>query len=111
MTKPKFTFHNTAAKKTFEHIFEEFGDESKYLDEDLLVTYCNLRSQEIELQALVKKEGYRVTNVNSRGGETHQINPTYRAYLSCVAEKNKIYSKINKLLPENDGDLDDFDSF
>ena len=81
------------------------------MDEDLLVTYCNLRSQEIQLQKLVKKEGYRVVNVNSRGGQTHQTNPTYRAYLSCVSEKNKIYSKINKLLPEKDVEPNDFDQF
>jgi phage terminase small subunit len=111
VAKPKSTFHDTAAKNTFEYILEELGEEAKYIEEDLLVTYCNLRSQEIQQLKLVKKEGYRVTNVNSRGGETHQINPTYRAYLSCVAEKNKIYSKINKLLPENVGDVDDFDSF
>lgn len=111
MNKPKFVFHDSVAKQTFNHIIQEMNNENKYLDEDLLVTYCNLRSQEIELQKLVNLEGYRVTNVNSRGGETHQINPTYRAYLSCVAEKNKIYSKINKLLPENAGETDDFDDF
>lgn len=111
MTKPKFNFYNVAAKKTFEYILAELKEESKFLDESLLLTYCNLISQEYELQEIVKKEGYRVTNVNSRLKETHQINPSYRAYLSCVAEKNKIYSKINKLLPEGGSDTDDFDEF
>ena len=111
MAKPKNNFYNKEAKSAFDHIFKELEEEMKYIDEDLIVSYCNLRSQEIELNDLVKEEGYRVTNVNSRGGETHQINPTYRAYLSCVAEKNKIYSKINKLLPEIDGELDGFEDF
>lgn len=111
MGKPKNAFVDNEAKKTFNYILDDLEEEAKYLDEDLLVTYCNLRSQERELQELVKEEGYSVVNVNSRGGKTHQINPAYRAYLSCVAEKNKIYSKIGKLIPEN-LDIDyEFDNF
>ena len=104
-------FYDNAAEKYYNMLKEKLGDKN-VLDDDLLMTYANLRSQEIELQQIVKEEGYRTVNVNSRGKETFQINPTYRAYLACVAEKNKTYSKINKLLPDLGGEQGDgFDNF
>lgn len=92
-------FYDDRAEKYYEELKIELNDKN-ILDNDLLATYANLRSQEIDLQELIKEEGYKTTNVNSRGKETVQINPTYRAYLACVAEKSKTYSKINKLLPD-----------
>lgn len=106
-------FLNIKAKRLYERIKSDLSN-YELVDDNLLVTFCNLSIQEDELAREVKKEGYRVTNVNSRGGETHQINPTYRAYLSCVAEKNKIHTKIKKLSSEVGGggdDDSDFDQF
>ena len=104
-------FYDENAKKYYHKLKEELDDKNT-LDDDLLVTYANLRSQEQDLQIIVKEEGYRTTNVNSRGKETFQINPTYRAYLSCVAEKSKTYSKLCKMLPELGGVIGDgFEEF
>lgn len=104
-------FYDKEAERYYKKLKEDLNDKNT-LDDDLLVTYANLRSQEYELQIIIKDEGYRTTNVNSRGKETFQINPTYRAYLSCVAEKSKTYSKLCKLLPELGGEQGDgFDSF
>lgn len=104
-------FYDSAAKAYFSEINTNLN-EKDLLDEDLLITYANLRSQELQLQKLVYKEGFRVTNVNSRGKETYQVNPSYRAYLACVAEKNKIYSKIKRLLNKTTSEeCDDFDNF
>lgn len=107
----EFLFYNDQAERYYHNLKQEFSGKTT-LDDDLLVTYVNLRSQEIELKNLVREEGYRTVNVNSRGKETFQINPTYRAYLTCVAEKSKTYTKINKLLPkENDIADDGFEDF
>lgn len=81
MAKPKNNFYNKEAKSAFDHIYKELEEETKYIDEDLIVSYCNLRSQEIELNELVKEEGYRVTNVNSRGEKrTKSIRRIERTY-------------------------------
>ena len=103
-------FYNDDSKELYKSFREMFNDNPS-MDDTLLVTYCNLQIQENELQVRVSNEGYSVTNVNSRGGETHQINPTYRAYLACVAEKNKIHSKIIKISGNLGETSDGFDQF
>lgn len=111
MAKISTNFFNDEARKCFRIIKKELEGEIKAVDQELLVTFCNLRSQKIELEKEVQTNGYVAVNVNSRGGKTYQIHPSYRAYLACVSELTKIRNRLGKVVPEEVELVDDFDDF
>ena len=104
-------FYNNQAQEYYESLDGEIS-KLKSIDNDLLVSYCNLLTQEYKLQAIVLEEGFSVTNVNSRGGSVSQVNPNYKAYLSCVAQKNTIHTKLKKMINSlSEVTTDGFDEF
>jgi phage terminase small subunit len=112
MSKLKTHFFDNEARRCFKIITDEMENEATSIDKELLVTFCNLRSQKIQLEKEVQENGYTAVNVNSRGGKTYQVHPSYRAYLSCVAELTKIRNRLVKVTPEKlDDPDDDFDDF
>jgi phage terminase small subunit len=112
MSKLKTHLFDNEAKRCFKIIKGELENEAISIDQEMLVTFCNLRSQKIELEKEVKENGYTATNENSRGGKTYQIHPSYRAYLSCVGELTKIRNRLVKVIPDKIQDFnDDFDDF
>lgn len=112
MSKLKTHFFDNEARRCFKIITQELENEAIGIDQELLVTFCNLRSQKIELEKEVKENGYTAINVNSKGGKTYQMHPSYRAYLACVGELTKIRNRLVKLLPAQiEEEYDEFDEF
>jgi P27 family predicted phage terminase small subunit len=88
-------FYNEKAEEYFNQTFVELQEIFiKPIDSVALMNLSNLFAQSQEMLEKIKEEGYQISQTNSRGSQTFQINPNYRAYLSALAEMDKLQSKL-----------------
>ncbi len=88
-------FYNEIAEEYFNKTYQELQEVFiKPIDSVALMNLSNLFAQCQEMLLKIKEEGYQIEQTNSRGSTTFQINPTYRAYLSCLSEMDKLQSKL-----------------
>ncbi len=63
-----------------------------------LATYCDLHSMRLQLREDVSEHGVRLTQTNSRGGQTHVVNPS-QTQLNQVIKQMQAYESKFGLTP------------
>lgn len=94
-----------------EEIFADVPENRKKLVEGLIQNASFMKVVLLELQEDVAEHGATITTMTGNGFETIKDNPAQKAYTSMVSKYSVVIRQLQKLLPSDEVQTDEFLDF
>lgn len=101
----------SAEMKKFKEIFKDIPDNKKELVEGLIQNAAFMRVTMLELQENIKNEGATLESMTGNGFIVIKENPASKIYTTMVSRYAVVIQQLQKLLPSDEVQTDEFFDF